>query len=335
MSLISRSYMNTDLLPEKQRIPCWRDRAISVWEISAVTTGNFHGRLDAFHGQEMIFGQVEASAQNTLRTAGRIASDGLDYYLLQFYVQGGRSVSARGNDITIREGDLLVVDMTQPISTISGEFRSIDLALPRRLFAPMLVDPDVHGARRLQGHQPLVSLLKSHLQALYQAGPQMTKAEAVAVQGPTLALAASALNGDCLPKQGQSLRYAMRMAIQRHIEDNLGDMRLSATSIASAFGISRATLYRLMASKGGFQAYLRERRLHRCRDDIFNPVHNCLSISDIAARWGFDNASSFSVAFSRLFGISARECRQIAQGRKVEFAVSGAQDWSSWLMQMK
>ncbi len=336
MSSLPRSIMDTDLLPQKQRISAWRDSATSVWDISAITSGRFRARVDAFHAHELVFGTIESTSQRTIRTSARIGADGLDYYLLQFYLQGSRSAGRNSKDAIISEGDLLVVDMTQPILTESNDYKSIDLVIPRRVLSPYLRDPDAHGARHMDGSLPLVSLLRSHLQAMYLNAPKLTQEEAFSLQGPTVALAAAALNGMVLPEHAAPAVEGMRMAILRHIEDNLADLTLSAESTAAQFAISRATLYRMMEQKGGFVAYLRQRRLRRCRDDITDPAQHYRSISDIAAQWGFPSPSAFSTAFQRHFGLSPRDCRHFAFTAVAANDQSAElSDWSRWLSALK
>jgi len=262
--------LDTNQLPKRQRAPLWRDSATSVWDVERITDA-FYAYVDAFHAGDLMFGTVRSSGQATERARARIASDSLDYYMLQFSVRGQRSATARGNEVLAQNGDLLVVDMTQQLQTRSTEYQSFDLVLPRRLFDPLLGDPDAFGGALFASQQPLVALLRSHLLALYKAGPDMTQDQAIAMQGPTLALAAAALNGAVAEEKAQPVRTAAWLAIRRHLEDRLSDPDLSAERVARHFGFSRATLYRIMEPVHGFSAYVRLRRLYRSRDDLAEP----------------------------------------------------------------
>ena len=335
MSLL-RSVFDTNSLPEKKRVPLWRDSATSVWDISAITDETFHASVDAFHAADLMFGTVTSSGQKTERIGSRIAADSLDYYMLQFYVRGQRSATTRGQEYLAADGDMLVVDMAQPIQTASTTYQSFDLVMPRRLFDPLLKNPDTHGGRRLAAELPLTALLRSHVLALYRAGPHMTSADAIAMQGPTLALAAAALNGTINEEQTVPLRTATWLAVRRHIEDNLTDFTLSANRVARHFALSRATLYRVMGHVHGFHTYIRQRRLYRCRDDLANPAHHHYTISEIAASWGFANASAFSALFSRTFDMSPRDYRELAFSKVLDTSDTSSEiDWSRWLAAMR
>lgn len=336
VSKLPRSRMDTDLLPENQRISAWREAAAPVWDIPAISHGRFYAKVDAYQAHELVFGTIESSGQKTERSTAQIASDGSDFYLLQVYLNGSREVVGSGRESVIDQGDLLVLDMTQVVKTNCGEYKSIDIAVPRRLLEPHLHDPDAHGARRLSASRPLVSLLRSHLVALHQSGPDLSLEEVTALQGPTVAMIATALNGEFGPENAAAMTEGIRLAVRRYIEQHLADLRLSVDQVAAQFGISRATLYRIMDTKGGFVTYLRLSRLHRCRAEIVEPKLSHKTIGQIAERWGFTNPSTFSTSFQRAFGISPRECRQIAFGLALARASAPeGDDWSRWLLKVK
>lgn len=333
---LPRSVLDTNQLPQRQRAPLWRDSATSVWDVERITDDGFYAYVDAFQAGDLMFGTVKSSGQATERTRVRIASDSLDYYMLQFYVRGQRSANARGHEVLAQNGDLLVVDMTQQLQTRSTEYQSFDLVLPRRLFDPLLGDPDAFGGALFASQQPLVALLRSHLLALYKAGPDMTQDQAIAMQGPTLALAAAALNGAVTEEKAQPVRTAAWLAVRRHLEDRLSDPELSAERVARHFGFSRATLYRIMEPVHGFSAYVRLRRLYRCREDLADRAQRHRPIADIAAWWGFHNAAAFSAFFSRTFGLPPRDYRQMAFGQELGATHSASElDWSRWLSAMR
>lgn len=333
---IARSVLDTSLLPENARIGVWRETAASVWEISAITDATFFAQVDAYHAGDLMFGSVVSCAQKTQRNAALIAADGLDYFLMQFYVDGQRVARTGRSEQILSNGDMLMVDMSQPIETDSTAYKSVDLVLPRRVIEPLLIDSEAHAGQRLMARDPLTALFRQHLMALYAAAPHMTEAQAFSVQGATLALAAAALNGSISPEHASSVRAAAWIPVRRYIEQNLADLTLTADKAAAAFGISRATLYRMMETRGGFVSYVRLRRLHRCRDDLVNPANIHRSIADIAALWGFGNPSSFSVAFKDQFDMSPRDFRHLAKGRVRRSSGSGSEsDWSRWLAAMR
>lgn len=336
VTLIPRSYFDTRRLPERARIRQWSDAATPVWDILSVEDDAFCAVVDLYNGGDLVFGTVGSSAQSTAREMARIAEDGIDYYAFQFYMSGQRRAAARGKDVLLRKGDLLTVDMTQPIATVSTQYRSIDLGIPRRLLAPLLMAPDAHGGRRHDASQPLTALVRAHVEALYRAAPHMTVAQMHSVQGATIALAAAALNGLVTEDQAEQVRTATLLAVKRYIEDWLHDMSLSAPVVARQFSISRATLYRVLEPVGGFVSYVRFRRLDRVRLELASPNLRHLSVGEIAEAWGFVSHSAFTKSFRLRFGMSPRAYRAlVAEAQVGDADMDGEQAWSSWLAAMK
>ncbi|MFD4701025.1 helix-turn-helix transcriptional regulator [Streptomyces niveus] len=58
-------------------------------------------------------------------------------------------------------------------------------------------------------------------------------------------------------------------------------------------------------------AWIRHRRLERCRLDLANPRLNARPIQAIAERWGFTNPTHFSRLFRAAYGIPPRDYRHL------------------------
>ncbi|WP_233513165.1 helix-turn-helix domain-containing protein [Micromonospora craterilacus] len=106
-------------------------------------------------------------------------------------------------------------------------------------------------------------------------------------------------------------QQALRARIDAFIEQHLGDVDLSARTIAAAHHISVRTLYRLWEGEDTTVTDLiRRRRLDRCRRDLQNPLLASQSIYAIAARWGLTEKSTFARLFKATYGTSPQSYRQ-------------------------
>jgi len=113
-----------------------------------------------------------------------------------------------------------------------------------------------------------------------------------------------------LSGRDQRDRAARIRELKTYALAHLGDPGLSPHSAARASYISVRQLHRLFAHDGlSFAAWLRERRLRRCRDDLADPGLHHLAISAIAARWGYRSQVHFTRAFSARFGVTPRVFR--------------------------
>ncbi len=95
---------------------------------------------------------------------------------------------------------------------------------------------------------------------------------------------------------------------RRTIEDELDSPRLQPSKLCYRLGVSRSQLYRLFEPHGGVAHYIQKRRLLRIFESLGDPEGR-ESIADLAARYGFEDPSSFSRAFKREFGCSPRDVR--------------------------
>jgi len=103
------------------------------------------------------------------------------------------------------------------------------------------------------------------------------------------------------PASGTQLLNRIYMAI----ESALGDPGLAPARVAEKVGISERYLQRLLEGvDNNFTRYVRERRLQCISADLENPAEAHCSVSEIAFRYGFNDAAHFSRAFRERFGVS-------------------------------
>ncbi|KAI3605992.1 hypothetical protein D8I24_2223 (plasmid) [Cupriavidus necator H850] len=101
----------------------------------------------------------------------------------------------------------------------------------------------------------------------------------------------------------QSPRASLMMSIEQYIEDNLDDPELSASSIAAAHDISVRTLHVAFAGTGRtVSRWIRDRRLRVCFRELSRA--STQTVTDVAYRWGFNNAAHFSRTFKQAFGVT-------------------------------
>lgn len=296
----------------------------------------FRAEVEGFLIGDVALGRCNAPAQWFDRSRRKIERDNLDHIMLQFYTEGSCGRRDGSSDEVTRPGDLWVTDLSQPLASGTTAFANLNIILPRRIIAPLLSQPQSHHMSVLSGRDPLVMLLRSHMQALLTTAPDLREEDTVAVLGPTLALAAAALNGKVEEAGMAPFTSAIMSAIRRHIELHLASPNLSASSVAQKFGMSERKLYYLFEPFDGFATYVQDRRLSRCYEALIDPGQRQKSIAEIAESLGFLNPKSFSRAFARRMGMTAREVRALAGKREaLPAAKSKADQWWNWISQMR
>lgn len=322
------------------------NQAVSLWQESmGIFYGvrllnnaaeRFHFRAEAFHMGEVVLTSYRCVAQSFDRSRSRIGRDGLDHITLQFCVSGSHGRRDGGLGEKAEPGDLIIADLAQAQATGTSDFDSLNLTVPRRLFAPLLKAPDEQNMRVISGASPLVALLRNHLQGLFNAAGAMNGKQAEVVMGPTLELAAAAINGAVAQESVSSVEFALAGQIRRFVDERIADPDMTAERVAGLFGISTRKLYYLFEPHGGFSTYVVEARLRRCRDELVNPAHRRESIANIAGRYGFIHRKSFVRAFRRTYEISPREMRALAEeGRRLPAEPLKTDDVWRWIRELR
>jgi AraC-like DNA-binding protein len=99
------------------------------------------------------------------------------------------------------------------------------------------------------------------------------------------------------------------MEVHAFIEQRLGEIDLDPATVAAAHHISVRYLHRLFESENTtVAAWIRQRRLERCRTDLISGVSQ--PVSAVGARWGLPDAAHFSRLFRQAYGMPPAEYRR-------------------------
>jgi len=143
----------------------------------------------------------------------------------------------------------------------------------------------------------------------------MRSAEAAAF---SLTELVGAMLGSVAPATQVVKRNIMRERIIEHIERNIKRSDLSIETISADLRCSKRYLHKAFNSGGEtLGATIARIRLEGCRDDLVDQACSARSVTDVAFDWGFGNASHFSRAFRRHFGMSPSALRDRAMEKHI------------------
>jgi AraC-like DNA-binding protein len=172
-----------------------------------------------------------------------------------------------------------------------------------------LVFPRDSGAARLIG----AAMREFYAQADHLA---VSEAEA-AIEGIVTLTAACVRAG--LRGHDEGRVKSRRRAALDYIDANLGRAQLGPDEIAGAAGLSRASLYRLLAAEGGIRAVLLKRRLDEALRLMLEDNRDEHSLKAIAKCCGFGGISQFSRAFHGRFGASPTHYLTLIRRQNLEW----------------
>lgn len=318
--MISISRFTTAQVAPKDRRDLWVQNMGALFNLNAPSGGildhGIEGRIDVALLGDVLIGRAFSASQLFHRNARRISQDGLDHFLIQFFLHGGGSPEDKE---TIQPGDMMVIDLGQPHAMINSEFENLSLIVPRDLSPRLSVMLEPLHGRRLPAHHPLVVFLGGSMTSFWDAMERMTIDQATwATQGYLDMLHHWLTHDrktfdDLTPAASQALSDEIRRYIDLNLDENH-----TPEGLAQKFNVSRTKLYQLFAKERGVTNYLWERRTNRALRMLSLAAFDHLSISYIAYDCGFTSEAHFSRTIRERSTLSPREVRHEAQRERKE-----------------
>ena len=245
------------------------------------------------------------------RASDRAGRDGFDHFTVTVVLGGRFEVDVGDGARRIEPGQGVVLDMLQPVSNRSAHahIRTVSMARERVAAAAAGVGDDLHG-RRIGGDR--AAMLADYLDALTQRLAHLDATALPPVTDALVSLIALVL-GAPAGLDDAAQREARRAGQVRTIIDrHLGDAAFGMADLSRLSGLSRSTLYRVVADRGGVAGLIRERRLERLRQQLLDP-DEARPFATLAYAAGFASESHASTAFLDRFGLRPGQYR-VAHG---------------------
>ncbi len=317
---VNVSHLDLGLLPPEERYPIWKE-SISVM-FDANWTPAHHGQhfdasVETAHLGQLLVALTASCAQGFNRPPWLIKRDALDHCLVQVY-RRGRTCGDWGalRSSASETGDILFLDMAQPIISRADDFENLTLVMPRALLTSKLGAPERFHGLRLPRDSALGALLSQHLHTLWRVTATATAEEAQAMAAGVTELVGAYFKDPqtVSHEEHPGVSLALRESIRSYIDRMLHTPELTPDHLAQHFCISRSYLFVLFRPLGGVAAYIRRRRLARAHALLSHATPGT-KIIDVCVAVGFSSTAHFSRAFRDHFGVAPREFLGQAQSR--------------------
>ncbi|GGV56700.1 AraC family transcriptional regulator [Streptomyces griseoloalbus] len=310
----------TEVVPPAERWDLWQDVATRTHVpnlMRSERSDDFDATMRVLPLGDLQIAELSLPHLDTARTPRTIRRFDPEVIQLNCQLVGDGGLAQDGTEAVFRAGHLIMADTSLPydvrINATSERSTTVVVSLPRarlplpprtvrRLLAvPVPVDRGMGGT------------LYRWLADVARRADEFTEADVPTLASVTTDLLAAVLGGcvdseDALPPELR--RRALYTRIRDLIDRNLGDPSLSPATVAAAHGISVRHLHQLFAAEGEAPAaWIRHRRLERCRRDLADPRLRGRSVQSIAARWGFTDPATFSRVFRRVYGVTPTDHR--------------------------
>jgi AraC-like DNA-binding protein len=311
--------IRTSDLPPAQRHETWRSvvcDTLGPLDMRSDPDTPLEGEIAAGLLGPVNVGRVWTSTPHSVyRTSGLIRRDHPELFRVALVLSGRARVQQGGRMALLGPGQFTVYDFTRPyeLAYDSGVHLGVfgfphEMAeLPMDLMARTTAVPisAEHGAGALAA--PLLGRVAQDLDSYTPVSA--ARLSTVVMTLVTAAIAEHTAQIHALPEP--SRERALLLRVHAFIEQHLGETDLVPALVAAAHFVSVRYLYRLFETQGTtVAAWIRYRRLERCRADLADPALRSLPVSAVAAKWGLPDSAHFSRLFRQAYGQPPAEYRR-------------------------
>lgn len=242
---------------------------------------------------------------------------GQDAYFAVVLLSGDYVLEQAGKEVRLQPSDLTIYDATEMHRIhCPRDFAKLIVSIPRPLFRERIVGLELCTALRIRGTEGIGAMVSNFLRSASRHACELAPREFEALSDHALDLLTLAVNSIRPARLTLSRSRAGSMwRVKALVEEGLADCGLTPATLARRAGLSARYINGLFADEGtSLMRYVWKRRLENCRKDMRDPCYAGDDLSDIAFRWGFNDTSHFSRAFSREFGCSPRDYRRKGSG---------------------
>lgn len=306
-------------LPVIRRHAAWRDvvcETLGPLELHIDRDAPLHAEIEAGSIGPIGVGRVQTTtAQSVHRTSGLVRGDSPELHRLVLAVVGRPRVAQNGRARQLEPGELAVYDFARPYEL--GYDSPVELAVFSFPHGSLALPPDTLAqlaALPVAGTGGTGALAASVLRRVAAEHASYRPASAARLSTVMVDLVSAALaeridEPDVVPIESRERTLVLR--VHAFIEQHLGNFDLDPTTVAASHHISLRHLHRLFGVEGStVAAWIRHRRLERCRADLADPALRGRPVSAVAARWGLADPAHFSRLFRRTYGMPPTEYRR-------------------------
>lgn len=256
---------------------------------------------------------ISGGGIDVFRRKEHISSIDSPQYLVKFQAEGEALVRQCGQEAHLRPGDFVLCSNTEPYDLHFPEYyRQIVLAVPQASLQEAVREPEKFLGQRMEAAVGANSLLS---QMVHTLGPMLDNMDpllASKLENNVFDLLATALEyGQTSPRlDNDGVKTEHLFRIKTFVRKHLGDPRLCPDWIAKAHDISTRYLHMLFNSENtSVSRYIQRQRLEVCKECLDDPAMGIYTITEIAFRWGFNDASHFNRVFKAAFDLTPRQYR--------------------------
>ena len=291
----------------------WRhalSRTHLEWDLKSNDNEGFHAEtrqrtLDGISVIECICDPCEGS-----RRKPQLRQSNDAYFGVLFELSGHELIRQGDREAELSAGDFVLWDSEREMDfRVTSRLHKLTLLIPKQRARRLEWDLERFAGTVVKNSTAVTGISAEALGRLARDFTTIDKSEAEAVMRPILSLLTATLATQNAPPEMSVAHQDHFTSFCRFIRDNLADSRLDPAAVADAHGVSLRYLHSVFARNNDSCCnFMRRERLRRCHSDLSSP-HCRETITEIAFRWGFNDAAHFSRAFRTEFGMAPKTLR--------------------------
>ena len=305
----------TNELPKPRQLEAWRAWYDTIFDVAPRQAGNddFVATNSTWTIPGLTLSRVASPANTVSRTRSVIRHNAVDHWVITLSKESTSDVTTRGVSFEAAPKTPFILSFGDEIGiTRRQKDNRIQLLLPRDSF--QAIAPVVDAARATALDSPGGRMLADYILLLEQNVPGLEDDAAGRLSNAVQAmlLACLAPTGARQEVARDQIRLTLMERVRQAVRRNIRSPSLGPDKLCREAATSRSQLYRLLEDEGGVARYIQRRRLSESFS-ILCDTQSSLSIGAVADMLCFSDASSFSRAFRREFGMSPSDVRAATQ----------------------
>lgn len=311
------TYSTRGMTP-RSKVAYWNDVVCDVFtrmETEPYDLDRFEGEIRHTTLGRLSFSKVVSTPARVGHLRRHINRSRDHAFFLHIQTSGELKVEQGGREATLRRGDFALCDSAHPYTlSYPRDCELLVFHIPATMMRARVPYPEQLAGVAVSGNAGLGNTVAAMAQSLWDqmdfgipgAMAQRVGENFLDVLGTAYGLAVGS------GVSQSAVTGARRVQIKRYIEANLDDPEMTPRSIAAAFRISPRYLHMLFAEDDeSVSHYVLRRRLEQCAKQMTDILWRKQTITEIAFRWGFNNATHFARVFKEHFAMSPRAYRNL------------------------
>ncbi|WHU46783.1 helix-turn-helix domain-containing protein [Gordonia sp. L191] len=286
--------------------------------VDDLSDGHFAGTIRGRVIDDVFFSRLAVTPHEVHRTPALIDASERLFYKITLMIDGAGELVQDGRTALMSPGSISVYDTARPYDLrFAGDIDAVVIMFPRDLVDPSPDHVRAITAISLGREESLTRLVAPLLTEISTDFASVEGPAAARVVRTTIDLISALLSTAALARaveSGSPGHLPLMLRIREYIGENLRNSDLNPDAIARAVYISTRHLHEVFHEQGTtVSAWIREQRIEAIRRDLADPMHAHRAIADVAASWGYPDASHFSRTFRKQVGMSPSAFRRAAQ----------------------